>query len=187
VLEGHGVQAVPPVEYVPALQSIQSALAVLPADDDLPAAQFIHAVPPVEYVPAEHCIHAVLPAGDDKPAAQEAQTLELVKMFDVAPARAYFPIGHDNDIHPVPPVEYVPAEHCIHAVFAILPAGDENPAAQEAQTLELVKVFDVAPARAYFPIGQIIVPVHVALVRPGVDPYFPAAHGVHAVVEPAVE
>ena len=96
VLAGHGIQAVPPVEYVPALQSIQSALVVLPAEDDLPAAQLIHAVPPVEYVPAAHEVHAVfavLPAGDEKPAAQEAQTLELVKVFDVAPARAYLPTG----------------------------------------------------------------------------------------------
>jgi hypothetical protein len=71
-------------------------------------------------------------------------------------------------------------------VFAILPAGDEKPAAQEAQTLELVKVFDVAPARAYFPIGQVIVPVHEALVKRVVDPYVPAGQLEH-VVEPAVE
>ncbi len=47
----------------------------------------------------------------------------------------------------------------------MLPAGDEKPAEQEAQTLELVKVFDVAPERAYLPAGQVIVPLQVAVVN----------------------
>jgi hypothetical protein len=49
-----------PVEYVPAVQSMQLALDVLPADEDLPAGQFVHAVPPVEYVPTPHCVQAEL-------------------------------------------------------------------------------------------------------------------------------
>jgi hypothetical protein len=85
-----------PVEYVPAIQSMQLALDVLPADEDLPAGQLVQTVPAVEYVPATHCVQAeldVLPAGDDKPAKQEAQTLVFVKVFDVAPGTAYLPAG----------------------------------------------------------------------------------------------
>jgi hypothetical protein len=118
-----------PVEYVPAVQSMQLALDVLPADEDLPAGQFVHAVPPVEYVPTPHCVQA-----------------ELV----------------------------------------MLPEGDEKPAEQEAQTLELVKVFEVAPARAYLPAGQVIVPLQVAVVNLVVDPYVPAGQ-LEQLVDPAVE
>ena len=68
----------------------------------------------MENVPAEHCVQAVfimLPEGDDVPAAQEAQTFSSVKVFDVAPARAYLPIGQVKGKQSVPPVEYVPAVH----------------------------------------------------------------------------
>jgi hypothetical protein len=37
----------------------------------------------------------------------------------------------------------------------MLPAGDEVPAAQEAQTFTLVSVFEGAPATAYLPAGQV--------------------------------
>ncbi len=71
---------------------------------------------------------AVLPEGDDVPA--------------------------EHDIQAAPPLEYVPAPHCVQAELAVLPAGDDEPAEHEAQTLGSVNVFDVAPGRAYLPAGQ---------------------------------
>ncbi len=68
----------------------------------------------------------------------------------------------------------------------MLPASDEKPAEQEAQTLVLVKVFDVAPGRAYLPAGQVIVPVQVAVVNLVVDPYVPAGQ-LMQLVNPPVE
>jgi len=163
----------------------------------------------------------MLPEGDEKPAKQDAQTLVLVKVFDMAPARAYLPAGHvserqgpplpveyvpalqsmqlaldvlpaDEDlpagqfVHAVPAVEYVPATHCVQAELAVLPRGDERPEEQEAQTLVLVKVFDVAAGRAYLPAGQVIVPEQAADVNLVVDPYVPAGQ-LMQIEEPAVE
>ncbi len=112
-----------------------------PAIEYVPAIQFTHAVPPVEYLPAKHCVQAaidVLPAKDEVPAAQDAQTLELVKVFDVAPARAYFPIGHDNDRQAPPlPVVYVPAAHCEQSAEDVLPASDVVPAAQAVHDVRM--------------------------------------------------
>ena len=62
------------------------------------------------------------------------------------------------------------------ALDAVLPAGDIELAAQEAQTLASVNVFDVAPARAYLPSGQVTSPVQSLEVSPVVEPYFPAGH-----------
>ena len=39
-------------------------------------------------------------------------------------------------------------------------------------------MFDLAPASAYFPTGQVIVPLQAAVESPCIDPYFPAAHEV---------
>ena len=146
----------------------------------VPAGQSIQGAPPSEYLPAAQSVHAaiaVLPEGDEVPAAQDAQTAGSVRVFDVAPARAYLPIGHVNDRHAPPlPVEYVPAVHVVHAAIAILAAGDDLPATQEAQTVGSVGVLNLAPARAYFPAGQDMGPVQVATERPGVDPYVPAGH-----------
>jgi len=75
----------------------------------VPAGQSIQAAPPSEYLPAAQAVQAVLtvlPKGDEVPAAQDAHTLTSVRVFDVAPARAYFPIGHVNDRQAPPlPVE----------------------------------------------------------------------------------
>ena len=52
-------------------------------------------------------------------------------------------------------------DHCFpipqvtQALDAVLPAGDMELAAQEAQTLVSVNVLDGAPARAYLPSGQV--------------------------------
>jgi len=77
--------------------------------------------------------------------------------------------------------------HSVHAAIAILAAGDDLPATQEAQTVGSVRVLILAPARAYFPAGQVIIPVHVALVKRVDDPYVPAGQLEQVVVEPAAE
>ena len=120
----------PASENFPKTQVPVQAAVVKPAvAPQVPAGQSVHAAPASEYLPAAqsvHCAIAVLPAGDDFPATQEAQTLALVKVFDVAPARAYLPTGQVNDRHAPPlPVEYVPAVHDVQAVLAVLAAGDD--------------------------------------------------------------
>jgi len=59
----------------------------------------------------------------------------------------------------------------VHALLIMLPEGDDVPAEQEEQTLASVKVFDVAPARANFPEGQVKGKQSVPPVE-----YVPAAH-----------
>ena len=54
-----------------------------------------------------------------------------------------------------PDSEYLPSAHAVQALLTVLPEAELVPAVQEAQTLESVKVFDVAPARAYLPAGQV--------------------------------
>jgi hypothetical protein len=67
----------------------------------------------------------------------------------------------------------------------MLPAGDEKPAEQEAQTFASVKVFDGAPARAYLPTGQ----VSERQGPPLPVEYVPAAQKTHeeSDVEPSRE
>jgi len=58
----------------------------------------------------------------------------------------------------------------------MLEEAEDVPAGQLAQTVASVTVLDIAPGRAYLPMGQETVPVQVALERPGVEPNVPAAH-----------
>jgi hypothetical protein len=195
---------------LPAAQFPEQAAVCKPAVDPyVPAGQSVHAVPASEYLPAAQSVHAVftvLPAGDDLPAAQDAQTLALARILDGAPATAYFPAGQVNvpvhvalvkpavdpyvpagqSVHAAPASEYLPAAQSVHCAIAVLPAGDDLPAAQDAQTVESVRVFVLAPARAYLPTGQVNVPVQEAVCKPAVDPYVPAGQ-LEQVVEPAVE
>ena len=60
------------------------------------------------------------------------------------------------------------------------------PAGQRAQTAEDVVSLEVAPARAYDPIGHDRVPEHAAVVSPVVEPNVPAGHDVQTVA-PAAE
>ena len=55
-----------------------------------------------------------------------------------------------------------------------------TPAGQREHVVASVTTSLVAPGRAYDPIGQVTVPVQVALVRPTVDPYVPLGQGAHA-------
>ena len=70
----------------------------------------------------------------------------------------------------------------------MLPKVEVVPTGQEAQVDERVMSSATAPARAYLPAGQPAVraAVHVATVRPSVEPYLPAWQGVH-VADPARE
>ena len=92
-----------------------------------------------------------------------------------------------QSVHAVPASEYLPAGQSVHAVLTVLPAGDDLPAAQDAQTVESVRVFVLAPARAYFPTGQVNVPVQAAVCKPAVDPYVPAGQLEQVVVAPVAE
>jgi hypothetical protein len=53
------------------------------------------------------------------PAGQNVQTLPSVRVFDVAPGRAYLPDGHvtvpEQEEVVLPPVPNVPAGHIIHS------------------------------------------------------------------------
>ena len=56
------------------------------------------------------------------------------------------------------------------------------PASQIAQTAVDVTSSNVAPATAYFPTGQVIVPLQVGDFNPVVAPYVPAGHNGHVDV-----
>ena len=90
----------PTVEYEPGGHvPVQAAVCKPAVAPHVPAGQSIQAVPPVEYLPAGQIVQAlliILPEGDEKPGEQDAHTLASVRVLDVAPARAYFPTGHDN-------------------------------------------------------------------------------------------
>jgi hypothetical protein len=70
----------------------------------------------------------------------------------------------------------------VHAV----PAAEDVPAGQLAQTVDSVHKLDVAPITGYFPRGQDTSSVQAAVGSPVVDPYLPAGHGEH-VADPARE
>ena len=56
------------------------------------------------------------------------------------------------------------------------------PASQTAQTAVEVTSSNVAPATAYFPTGQVIVPLQVGDFNPVVAPNVPAGHNAHVDV-----
>jgi hypothetical protein len=110
------------------------------------------------YEPAAQDVQdAVFPASAfDVPAGQTVQAPASV--LAVAPAFANLPEGHVfavNVKQAVPPVEYVPESQEVQSPGASLPAGEEEPAAQE---------FGQA-------VASVLCPVSV--------PYLPAAHKVH--------
>ena len=72
--------------------------------------------------------------------------------------------------------EYVPAAHSLQSALDLLDLIEDVPAGQFAQTVKSVSVLDIAPGRAYLPMGQETVPLQVALERPDVEPNVPAAH-----------
>ena len=67
-----------------------------------------------------------------------------------------------------------------------VPAAEDVPAGQLAQTVDSVHKFDVAPITGYFPRGQVTSPVQPAVGSPVDAPYLPAGHGEH-VADPATE
>jgi len=76
-----------------------------------------------------------------------------------------------------PSAEYVPAAHCPEHVVTMSPVvAPKRPAGHSEQTAEDDVSFEVAPARAYDPIGQDTVPEQAAVARPVVEPNVPAAH-----------
>jgi hypothetical protein len=133
---------------------------------------------------------SVLPSADEVPAGQEAQTVASVVVEDVAPARAYLPIGQvtgpeqSAEERPViepyfpagqtrqdtPVVVYDPTGHFTQSLADVLPATEIEPKGQVAQTAARVSVAEVALATAYFPAGQVIGPVQVATWRPVDEP-----------------
>ena len=72
--------------------------------------------------------------------------------------------------------ENVPAAHSLQSALDLLEEAEDVPAGQLAQTVKSVTVLDIAPGRAYLPMGQETVPVQVALERPDVEPNVPASH-----------
>ena len=145
------------MEYVPAAQVVQVDEEVAPtADEDVPAAQFVHGgLPVADQVPPEHAdTHAaedVDPAGEYGVGAVQAVHVEAV----------------------APPVEYELASQ------GPLPAEEEAPARQYKPAGQDVPVAEVAPGSQYVPA------LHwpVGVERPVVAQYDPAVQGVHPEVD----
>lgn len=138
------------------------------------------------------------------PAGQRAQTAEDVVSLEVAPARAYDPIGHatapahagvvspvvepnvpagHNEQSVAPAREYVPRPQVPEQVDTLSPGVDPKlPAAQEPQFVAEPTTFDVAPAKAYLPAGHVRTPVHEEDFKPVVDPYVPAGQSAQVEV-----
>jgi hypothetical protein len=57
------------------------------------------------------------------------------------------------------PFQNVPSPHDVQLLGEILPAGDVKPAEHEPHVLGSAILLDDAPARAYFPIGHVTVPL----------------------------
>ncbi len=139
---------------------------------------------------ATQAVFTVLPSAEEVPAGQEAQTVASVVVEDVAPARAYLPIGQvtvpeqalvgspvvdpylpaGQTRQDTPFVLYDPTGHGMQALADVLPSTEIEPAGQVAQTAGRSRSDDVALAIAYFPAGQVIVPVQVATCRPVFEP-----------------
>jgi hypothetical protein len=82
----------------------------------------------------------MLPTGDEKPAEQEAQTFASVKVFDVAPGRAYLLTGQVSERQGPPlPVEYVPALQSMQLALDVLPADEDLPAGQFVHAVPAVE------------------------------------------------
>ncbi len=112
-----------------------------------------------------------------------------------APDRLYFPTPHNAAVALVDP-----ATHAYPALQLPLQEGDAR--AGVAPNVPAGQFRQVAPSRVYFPTEQledvgdtepaaqvypaVQLPLHAAVVRPGISPYVPAGHSVQ-LVEPAVE
>ena len=82
---------------LPAAQSVQSLSASDPADEDLPAAQFVQMPPAAENLPAAQLVQSLPasdPAGEDLPAAQWVHAASPTEALKVPAAHAWLVLVH---------------------------------------------------------------------------------------------
>jgi len=143
---------------------IEGADDLLALADDVTVADGDGAVHPVRaellFVPAAQRTHPIsqfVPLAAPFPLKLYVSIIQLQLEHVVLPGEDIVFVGHDwvqadvwrPEVFPnvltgqskqaVPPVEYVPASHCVHAELAMLPAGEEKPAAQEIHAVPPVE------------------------------------------------